>query len=171
MSRLRDRVDELERQIEAAAAAVEAERRALAELEREVAVAGEILGDDERAIELGLRPLIAALVASLAALTATMLGYVQLVAIVKGDWTAYWLVGTALVVALAIAGGASLLARRPGAGGSARVLLRRATVVAIAFGLLLAAVATVVYLSPASRSHDGEVGRLAAPTGHGGHRR
>jgi hypothetical protein len=154
MKRLRDRVVALERQIEAGEEALVAERAILAELERDIAIAAEILGDDARVIELGLRPLVAALVAALAALAATMLGYVQLVATAKGDWSAYWLFGAVLLAAMTVTGAGLFFAKRPGAGGSARVLLRRASVIALGLGLLMAGAATLVYLEGSRVSHD-----------------
>lgn len=116
----RDAVDALERELET-------KRGTLATLEQSLESARDrraelldLLGEGVAFAPLPLAPLVGAVAANLLAATALWFSYVAVI-FLEG-WTF-----AACIAALGMAAPFEVLASRPGAGGSARALLRRAT--------------------------------------------
>ncbi len=122
-------VEALERNVETERARVAELEKRLAQTRDRTAKAIELVGAGVDGVPLAAGPLVAALVACLSALVGVWFAYVSVVFL--DAWT--YAVG---ISAMFIAAPLHVFAHRPGAGGSARALLRKATWACLAVAAL-----------------------------------
>lgn len=142
----REAVDARERELAAKHETLAALERSLESARDRRAELVDLLGEGVDFVPLPLAPLVGAIVGNLLAATALWFSYVSLIFLER--WTF-----AVTIAALAMTASFEILAARPGAGGSARALLRRATRLVALVAVLALAAGAIRALTGGHRIH------------------